>query len=87
MNINYNPYWITLQELGVDTYVEPEMKYAQTELDMTYEELCAGCQWDMHGDGDQREMFHTASVSTCELGFEKVSCVRKSKYYARHTCI
>ncbi|XP_071791220.1 nephrocystin-3-like [Asterias amurensis] len=58
-------------ELGVDTYVEPEMKYAQTELDMTYEELCAGCQWDMHGDGEQREMFQTASVSTCELGFEK----------------
>ncbi|XP_022107345.1 nephrocystin-3-like [Acanthaster planci] len=58
-------------ELGIDTSEEPKHKYAQTELDSSYEDLCASCQWDMHGDGEQREMFNTASISSCELGFEK----------------
>ncbi|XP_038047138.1 nephrocystin-3-like [Patiria miniata] len=58
-------------ELGIDTCVDPKRKYAQTELDSTYEDLCAGCQWDMHSDGEQREFLNTASISSCELGFEK----------------
>ncbi|XP_077997174.1 nephrocystin-3-like [Glandiceps talaboti] len=35
------------------------------------EDLCTGCIWDLHNDYEHLEAFSHASVSTCELAFEK----------------
>ncbi len=43
------------------------------ELDDSLEHLCGTCQWDVNNSGEQLEAFHMANVSTCQLGFEKVS--------------
>ena len=60
------------QELGQTNSVS-ESDAMPSELDDSLENLCGSCQWDLNSSGEQLEAHQRALISTCELGFEKVS--------------
>ena len=60
--------------MTISDQTNKERDVVERDLEMEGPEmLCGGCLWDPKHDYEQLESLNAATISSCQMGFEKVS--------------